>query len=71
MGNRAPNGDGTGPNGDGGIVLSSGAHDNEGKRNEVAWHYYQNIALVGSGTDSNVLSGNYVHCDPTLTEPQC
>ncbi len=69
--NRAPNGDGPGSKGDGGIVLANGPYGNKVKYNEVAWHYYQNIALVGSGTDSNVLSGNYVHCDPTLTEPQC
>ncbi len=70
-GGMAPNGDGAGPKGDGGIVLASGAHGNQVKHNEVAWHYYQNIALVGDRTDSNVLIGNYVHCNPTLTDPQC
>lgn len=59
------------PNLLGGVVLADGVRESTILSNEVAYNGYQNILLMGSGTELNSVEGNYVHCDPTLGDPLC
>ncbi|MEM1984252.1 MAG: right-handed parallel beta-helix repeat-containing protein [Candidatus Korarchaeum sp.] len=59
------------PNAMGGITLANGVSNCRIINNEVAYNGYQNILLMGNGTEGNEVDGNYVHCDPTLQEPLC
>ena len=59
-----PNGDGPGPESDGGIVLIDGPHDNIVENNHIAYSHYQNILV--SGSSDNTIRNNVVWSNHTL-----
>ncbi len=51
-------------NGDGGVTLAAGAHDNVVRNNTLGYNAWQDLAIEGQGSDGNEVLYNYILADP-------
>jgi len=46
-----------------GVVINNGATNNRVVRNDIAYHVFDGVQVVGPGTDDNVIGGNQVYAN--------